>query len=186
MSAASDTTLLLQAARAGDAEAHAALWPRLHGELRRIAHARLLKHRPGDTLNTTALFHEAYEKLARSNSAYNDRKHFFRVAARAMREVLVTHARRHGRQKRGGGLRPLSLDESLVVPPEQSGRLLALDEALTHPSALDTRQADSRRPSVPGLPVSARGHLALLPLLSPRVLAAGAPHFWRTRRALAW
>jgi len=141
MSGSHEITRLLAQAQAGDDGALARLIPLVYDELRALAHLQRQRS-DSETLNTTALVHEAYEKLARSGSAYADRKHFFRIAARAMREVVVDHARKHQRQKRGGGLRPLSLNESLVVPPEQAGELVALDEALNQLTALDARQAE--------------------------------------------
>ena len=148
MSAASDTTLLLQAARAGDAEAHAALWPRLYGELRRIAHARLLKHRPGDTLNTTALVHEAYLKLVDSDAAdWRDRTHFLSLTARAMRLILIDYARTQTAAKRGGAQDDLPLDSLQVAAGSaeadavtaRAADLLTLNDALDRLTARDER-----------------------------------------------
>ncbi len=135
-----DITRLLALAREGDPEALNRLIPVVYEQLRRLAHQQRRRH-AGETLNTTALVHEAYEKLARGDGPFADRQHFFRVAARAMRDVLVDHARAQQRQKRGGGVRPLPLDEMRLVPTEQAGPLLALDEALTRLNGLDARQA---------------------------------------------
>ncbi len=137
-----EITRLLAQVREGDDEALRRLIPIVYDQLRVLAHQQRRRRNPGETVNTTALVHEAYEKLARSGSGFNDRQHFFRVAARAMREVLVDHARAQRRQKRGGGQRPLPLDEDLFLPPQRPDHLLALDEALTRLTALDTRQAE--------------------------------------------
>ncbi|MDX1530942.1 MAG: ECF-type sigma factor, partial [Rhodothermales bacterium] len=136
-----EITRLLARAHEGDRDALARLIPIIYDELRALAHQQR-RRSSSETLNTTALVHEAYEKLARSPSGFADRNHFFRVAARAMREVLVDHARKQRAAKRGGGVRPLPLDEARLVPPEQAGPLLALDEALTRLSTLDARQAE--------------------------------------------
>ena len=135
-------TRLLGRARDGDADALRALVPLVYDELRALARSQRRRRGAGATVNTTALVHEAYQKLARSANGYADRGHFFRVAARAMREVLVDHARAQSRQKRGGPTRPLPLDEALVGragPPE---RVLALDEALARLRLRDPRQAE--------------------------------------------
>jgi len=132
-----DITLLLDRARDGDAEAVDRLIPLVYEELRVLAR----RQRNGqETLNTTALVHEAYEKLARGSFA--DRQHFFRIASRAMREVLIAHARTQGRQKRGGGVRPLPLIEGVLSPPPEPEHVVALDEALTRLASLDARQAE--------------------------------------------
>lgn len=141
-----DVTLLLRQARSGDEAALRDLIPLVYDQLRTLARAQRRARAAAETVNTTALVHEAYEKLARSSSAPNgrgfaDRQHFFRVAARAMREVLVDHARRQQSAKRGGGLRPLVLHEGLVAAPEAAGPLVALDEALTRLACLHERQA---------------------------------------------
>ncbi|MEM1054562.1 MAG: sigma-70 family RNA polymerase sigma factor [Bacteroidota bacterium] len=139
---AHEITQLLDRARGGDAEALRRLIPVVYDQLRVLArHQRRGRPSP-ETINTTALVHEAYEKLARSQSQFVDRQHFFRVAARAMREVLVDHARAQNAEKRGGGLRPLPLDESLLPAPEMAAPLVALDEALTRLARLDARRAD--------------------------------------------
>ncbi|MEM8599885.1 MAG: ECF-type sigma factor [Bacteroidota bacterium] len=136
-----DVTQLLAAVQAGDAAALDQLIPLVYEELRALAHQQRL-HRPSDTLNTTALVHEAYEKLVRGGRAFANRQHFFRVAAKAMRGVLVDHARARQAKKRGGGERPLPLDETRLVPPAQAREVLALDEALTRLEARHARQAE--------------------------------------------
>src|SRR5690606_28740578 len=100
-----EITQLLDQARAGDAHALDRLLPLVYAELRALARRQRLRQGAAETLNTTALVHEAYEKLARSGSeggAWNDRTHFFRVAAKAMRQVLVDYARRCRAETRGG------------------------------------------------------------------------------------
>lgn len=135
-------TRLLDQARDGDREALARMIPLVYDELRALARRQRRRTGPSETINTTALVHEAYEKLARGRKTFADRQHFFRVAARAMRDVLVDHARAQNAQKRGGGEKPLPLDESRLVPPQEAARVLALDEALTRLASLDARQAE--------------------------------------------
>ncbi|WP_218827654.1 sigma-70 family RNA polymerase sigma factor [Rubricoccus marinus] len=141
-----DVTLLLHQAQAGDEGALRDLIPLVYDQLRTLARQQRRYRASGETVNTTALVHEAYEKLARGSSAaqshgFADRQHFFRVAARAMREVLVDHARKQNSEKRGGGLQPLALNEALVAAPEMAAPLIALDEALTRLATLNGRQA---------------------------------------------
>lgn len=121
-----------------DLDRHFAL---VYGELKRLAHT--LRAGPsGATLNTTALVHEAYLKLASSQSLHvTDRGHFFAVAARAMRQILVDAARREQALKRGGPTPVVTLDESLHGPPVNPTQLLALDQALLRLEAVDPRRA---------------------------------------------
>jgi RNA polymerase sigma factor (TIGR02999 family) len=142
MTNANEVTRLLELVRNGDTDALNRLIPIVYGELRQLAH--LQRHRQGqnETLNTTALVHEVYEKLARGSSTFADRQHFFRVAARAMRSVLVDQARAQKRQKRGGGVHAEPLDESLLVPAEGAEHMVALDDALARLEKLDNRQAE--------------------------------------------
>jgi RNA polymerase sigma factor (TIGR02999 family) len=118
------------------------LFGRVYDELRRLAH-HIRDGGGSDTLNTTALVHEAYIKLAASPSLrVRSREHFFAVAARAMRQILVDAARRRMTQKRGGEAPPsITLDESLYAAPVRPAQLLALDEALTRLEAIDARRA---------------------------------------------
>jgi RNA polymerase sigma factor (TIGR02999 family) len=114
----------------------------VYDELRRLAQGLLSSERTGHTLQATALVHEAYLKLAGQRGArVEDRAHFFAVAAQAMRRVLVDHARGHCRDKRGGGVTPISLEASAVIGPGCDARVVALDEALTALGELDERQA---------------------------------------------
>lgn len=124
-------TGVLQAAAAGDPEAAAALLPLVYEELHRLAQARLRRTPPGNTLQTTALIHEAYLKLVGSGDpGWSGRHHFFGAAARAMREILVDQARRKASAKHGGGARRVDLDQAEIVLDEPPETLLALDGAL--------------------------------------------------------
>ncbi len=126
----------------GDREALDRLMPVVYTELRRQAARHLRRERAGHTLQTTDLIHEAYLRLVdQKNVQWQNRAHFFAVAARSMRRILVDHARRRHRAKRGGSGIALPLDEGLVVAAEKSVDLLALDEALTRLAAIDVRQS---------------------------------------------
>lgn len=135
------TQALLHAVQAGEPDAFDHLFARVYGELRRLA--RMVRQgRDGGTLNTTALVHEAYIKLIPSQDlAWEDRVHFLRVAARAMRQVLVQAARHRSRQKRGGDVLTVAFNEHLHAPTVQASTLLSLDEALSRLEQLDPRQA---------------------------------------------
>jgi RNA polymerase sigma-70 factor (ECF subfamily) len=126
----------------GDGEALNRLVPLVYAELRRIAGRRLGRERQGHTLQTTALIHEAYLRLlAQRRVRWQNRAHFFAVAARLMRRILVDHARGRQRIKRGGSATQLPLEEALVVAAEQLNLdVLALDDALTKLSELDARK----------------------------------------------
>lgn len=116
--------------------------PYLYGELRAIAEGCLKSQRPDHTLQPTALVHEAYLKLFDATElAPNDRKHFFRLAARAMRQLLIDHARARGRDKRAGDRGEVTLDEAIGAAAGIDFDWLDLDEALTDLAALDERQA---------------------------------------------
>lgn len=117
-----------------------ALYAQVYDQLRRLAHDQRARQGASETLNTTALVHEAYLRLAESDAAaWNDRKHFLALAARAMRFVVVDHARARVAEKRGGGARAVSLDEEQLPPPDRAEELLAIDEALTRLEANDPR-----------------------------------------------
>ena len=126
----------------GDREALDRLMPVVYAELRRQAARHLRRERGGHTLQTTDLIHEAYLRLVdQKNVRWQNRAHFFAVAAQSMRRILVDHARRRHRAKRGGPGIALPLEEGLVIAAEKSGAdLLALDEALTRLAAIDLRQ----------------------------------------------
>ena len=133
------TDLLLQVS-VGDPSAMDRLYPLVYEEMRQIAHRALQREHPGHTLGTTGLVHEAYLKLVdQTRVGWRDRAHFSAVAALAMRRILLDYARRYRRDKRGGGRRALSLDESAVSLDERAENLVALDEALTRLSELSPR-----------------------------------------------
>jgi RNA polymerase sigma factor (TIGR02999 family) len=112
----------------------------VYRELRVLAHRQLGRGRTSETLSTTALVHEVYLKLAHNRGAApNDRGHFFAVAARAMRQIVVDYARRRGAEKRGGGVRPEVLDDERMGFAAQVEEVLAVDTALTRLEALDAR-----------------------------------------------
>jgi RNA polymerase sigma factor (TIGR02999 family) len=143
MSAHTDTLTLLRARRSGDDTVVNALFARMYGELRDIAHRRLRAFRPGDTLNTTALVHEAYVKLIDQGRAQpQDRAHFLALASRAMRFVLVDYARSRSAAKRGGGVAPVSFDDAPVAAVERADELLRLDAALDVLARADARLAE--------------------------------------------
>jgi RNA polymerase sigma factor (TIGR02999 family) len=128
----SHVTMLLGAIEQGDSHAAAELLPLVYEELRRLAAQRLAQDRPGQTLQATALVHEAYLRLVNDDKAqsWNSRGHFFAAAAEAMRRILIDNARRKRRPKHGGDRQRVDLDEAAAV---SSGRedLVALDEALS-------------------------------------------------------
>jgi RNA polymerase sigma factor (TIGR02999 family) len=134
------TELLLQL-RHGHAGAMDRLFPLVYEELRHIAHRALMGERTGHTLGTTGLVHEAYLRLVdQTRIEYRDRGHFYGIAARAMRQILVDYARRHRAAKRGGGAqRVLVLDENVLALEDRAEVLVALDEALTVLAALEPR-----------------------------------------------
>src|SRR6266481_4619047 len=126
----------------GDSAALAELTPLIYEELRRIAHRHMGGQRPDHTLQTTALVNEAYLRLAdQTNPSWQNRAHFFAVAARAMRQILVSYARSNRAQKRGGGAVKVELDEAAIVSPEQSKEFVDLHEALERLGTLDSRKA---------------------------------------------
>lgn len=139
-----EVTRLLQEWAAGDRQALDRLMPLVYEELRHLAHQRLRGERPDHTLGTTALVHEAYLRLVDIHRAgFRSRAHFLAMASRAMRRVLVDHARRHAAEKRGGGVRPLALDDipGPAADDERIFRVLVLDEALERLATIDDRHA---------------------------------------------
>lgn len=139
-----NVTHLLEAAAAGDPDAAADLLPLVHDELRQLASARLVEEQPGQTLQATALVHEAYLRLVGGGHAdgWDGRGHFFAAAAEAMRRILVEAARRKNRLKRGGGRTRLEPDEVDAPAPEVHEDVLALDEALDQLAAAEPRAAE--------------------------------------------
>jgi len=137
-----EVTLLLLAWSDGDQAALDKLVPLVYDELHRLAHHYISRERPGNTLQTTALAHEAYLRLVDAQSVrWQNRTHFFAVAAQTMRHILVDLARARHNLKRGGGAQQVSLDEVLVASPERGVDMLALDEALGRLAALNPRQS---------------------------------------------
>lgn len=140
--ASHDVTRLLAAIGAGDAHAERRLLPLVYDELRRLAHQRMAREPPGQTLQPTALVHEAYLRLVGDEPVrWENRAHFFGAAARAMRRILVERARKRAAPKHGGGLKRIPVDDLAIQDPEQLD-LLALDEALTRFEASDKRAHD--------------------------------------------
>ena len=133
-----EITVILEKIERGDAQAADQLLPLVYEELRRLAAQKLAQENPGQTLQPTALVHEAYVRLVdQTNPTWQSRSHFFGVAARLMRQILVDHARRVCRAKRGGGVQHLPLDERLVYSPAMSESLLVVDEALSRLAEFD-------------------------------------------------
>ena len=126
----------------GDEAALQKLTPLIYEELRRLAHHYMKGQRSGHTLQTTALVNEAYLRLADQSMAnFANRAHFFAVTAKAMRQILVNHAKAQRREKRGAGASKIELDEAAVVAPEQPNVILDLNDALERLATLDLRKA---------------------------------------------
>lgn len=137
-----DVTLLLEAAGRGDATAGARLLPLVYDELRRLAAIRMVGEAAGHTLQPTALVHEAWLRLAGSGDRrWQDRAHFFRVAALAMRRILVEHARRKSREKRGANPERVNLDDVALLSTDADERVLLVDQALQRLEQLDADAA---------------------------------------------
>ena len=138
--AAPEVTQLLQQWQEGDEHALDRLVPLVYEELRARARRHVRNERDGHTLTPTALVHEAFLNLAgESPVAWENRVHFFAVASRVMRRVLIWYARRRGATKRGGGLAPLTLDDDLALTDARAEELISLDDALVRLDALDAR-----------------------------------------------
>jgi RNA polymerase sigma-70 factor, ECF subfamily len=137
-----DVTVLLHAWRRGEEHALDKLMPLIYGELRQIAHRFMAREQPGHTLQTTAIVNEAYLRLIdASQIEWKDRAHFFGVSANMMRRVLVEFARSRGREKRGGDIRKVEIDEAVLNLPRQETDLVALDDALNALAKIDSRKA---------------------------------------------
>ena len=135
-------TELLLAWSQGEQAALDKLVPRVHAELRRLAHRYMAGERPGHTLQTTALVNEAYLRLINAHEVrWQDRAHFFAVSAQLMRRILVDFARSRNYLKRGGRAQRVTLDEALVVSPEPGQDLVVLDDALKAPAVTDARKS---------------------------------------------
>jgi RNA polymerase sigma factor (TIGR02999 family) len=142
-----EVTTILSALEHGDSHAAEQLLPLVYDELRKLAAQRLAQEKPGQTLQATALVHEAYMRLVDSEQrgsspSWNSRRHFFAAAAEAMRRVLVERARARGSFKRGGGRERLDIDDIEITFPERSDELLALDEALTRLAQVEPQAAE--------------------------------------------
>jgi RNA polymerase sigma factor (TIGR02999 family) len=140
----SDVSRILESIEQGDPQAASQLLPLVYGELRRLAAQTLAREKPGQTLDATALVHEAYLRLVRGEQEqrWDGRRHFFAAAAEAMRRIRVENARRKASLKRGGGLVRRELDQVQPVAPEPGEDLLALDEALNKFAATDRTAAE--------------------------------------------
>lgn len=135
------TRLLLEWSE-GNRQALEEILPLIYDELRRLAHSFLYRERPGHTLQTTALVHEAYLKLIdQRDPRWQNRAHFFAIAAQAMRRILIDSARKHVAEKRGGRGEKLSLDEVAAISLEPNTNLIALDLALTRLAKIDPQQS---------------------------------------------
>ena len=134
-------TQLLHEWRGGNRAALEPLLVEVYDELRRLARRHMRRERAGHTLQTTALVHEAFLRLADSDVPWQDRAHFFAVAASQMRRILVDHARARGSAKRGGGARRSTLDEALAAPSRHADDLIEIDEALARLTEADPRKS---------------------------------------------
>ena len=136
----SEVNRLLETAATGDPSAAADLLPLVYSELRRLAAARLASEDPGQTLQPTALVHEAYLRLV-GDQKFDGRGHFFAAAAEAMRRILIDQARRKGRQKRGGARQRVDLDDADLASVAAPDELLLVDEAIARLATEDARAA---------------------------------------------
>ena len=142
MQSATDVTQLLMAWSKGEASASAELMPLVYDELRRVAQNYLNQERPNHTLQATALVHEAYLRLVKQTEVdWQDRAHFFGMAAQMMRHILVDHARKKRAEKRGGFGERMTLAEAVSFPEQIDFDLVALDDALNGLTRLDPQQS---------------------------------------------
>lgn len=142
MSSPGDVTQLLIEYQEGNTEAADQLWAEVYDALRAVARNKLRKERSDHTMTTTALVHEAYLKIIdQTRIEWEDRLHFFAMASRIMRNILIDYARRRKAQKRGGGAPHVSLDDAIISDDASADVFLALDEALTQLATFDERQA---------------------------------------------
>lgn len=141
-SSSNEITQLLLAWEQGDQKAFESLAPLVETELRKLAHRYLRRESPGHTLQTSALVNEAYLKLINQKQVrWQNRAHFFGIAAQLMRRILLDHARSHRYAKRGGGARKVSLDVAAVVSKDRATELIALDDALNALEGFDKRKS---------------------------------------------
>lgn len=136
-----DVTGLLQAWRCGDRRALDQLLPLVERQLHQLAHRHLARERQGHTLETTDLVNEAYLRLVKQEAGFENRAHFYAIAATLMRRILIDHARRVTVSKRGGGALLLPLEEGCIVAEERAQELVALDDALTALGRVDERKS---------------------------------------------
>jgi len=141
MTAAQSVTRLLQDWRSGDADALDQLTPLVYDDLRRIAARHLRSERSGHTLQATALVNEAYARLAEAEFSFQDRAHFFAIAARTMRRILTDYGRARTAKKRGGGDAAVTLHEEFVAA-SNTASILDIDDALEKLAAIDERKSD--------------------------------------------
>jgi RNA polymerase sigma factor (TIGR02999 family) len=134
-----DIAALLEAVGRSERGAMDELVRVIYPDLRRIAHFHLVKERPGHTLNTTAIVHEAYLRLAAGRPNWSDRRHFLRAASAVMRHLLVDHARQRDAAKRGGGLQSMTLTDAGPATEDDSVAVIALDDALKELARIDPR-----------------------------------------------
>jgi RNA polymerase sigma factor (TIGR02999 family) len=142
MSSSHQVTQLLVAWAGGDQSALENLMPLVYAELRRLAHHYIRRERPNHTLQTSALINEAYLRLVDQKTIqFQDRHHFFGIAARLMRQILVDYARSTAYAKRGGNAQRVPLSEALIVSEERAGEIVALDESLDRLAEIDPRHS---------------------------------------------
>lgn len=141
MTPATTVTTLLQDWRSGDADALDQLVPLIYDDLRRIAAFHMQSERSDHTLQATALVNEAFARLAEANVSFQNRAHFFAIAARTMRHILTDYGRARRSQKRGGGVSPVALDEDRVASPASTA-IVDLDDALQKLAEIDDRKSD--------------------------------------------
>jgi RNA polymerase sigma factor (TIGR02999 family) len=174
-----EVTRILSAIESGDPHAADQLLPLVYDELRRLAVQKLANEKPGQTLQATALVHEAYLRLVGQGAEqhWDSRRHFFAAAAEAMRRILVENARRKQRVKRGGHLERLDLEPEALAAPECDERLVALDEALTRFAVLEPKKAELiKLHSFAGLSLDAAADVL-------GISAATADRWWAYARA---
>ena len=139
---AEQITRLLADWSQGDEHALAAVTPLIYEELRRLARKHMRGERANHTLQSTALVHEAYVRLLGQNVEWKSRTHFYAIAAKMMRRILMDHAKKHKASKRGSGVAAQSLDEPALVAQESTKELIALDDALTTLAKIDPQRSE--------------------------------------------
>ena len=140
MPASTEITLLLGRFGDGDSKAMNQLFDIIYEDMRRIARGQLRKLRPGDTLNTTALVHKTYLKLVgQDGTQFNNRIHFYCVAAKAMRHIIINYATRKTAKRHGGGLKRINLEDIALASEQQAEVIIALDEAMKRLAAINER-----------------------------------------------